>query len=90
MSDNALLEQKMFQALDDTFDKFESEHGMLNDNSDFDLYGKYLDEAVHYFNKINGTNFIASEIIQKHSDQPSHLDGLTSYMEEATEKFRNL
>lgn len=84
------LEEKASEALDLAFKQFEKENGRLNDNSDFDLFGKCLNDAIYQFNQIHGTNFDAEEIINKQSGRTEPIDELALFMEEALENWNNL
>ena len=86
----------VFAAIDAAADMFEKQHGTLNENSDFELYGLQLEQAVSDFNKLHGLNYQPLEILDKWYEDGQH--SLTEFMErdlagpmnEALENWNNL
>lgn len=58
----------VFAAIDDASDSFERQFGNLNRDSDFTLYGRYIEQAVVQFNSDNGAEYDVAETLQKWSD----------------------
>jgi len=76
-----------FDAIEAAGDAFETRFGLLGDHSDFELYGKYLRDAVEARNVIEGTNYDPVAMLELWSQHVENCikDEMTRCMEEALE-----
>lgn len=65
---NSQILDGVYQAIEAAADTFEKQHGYLNESSDFELYGKRLEDAVIEYNKLNGTDLEPSFVLNQWSD----------------------
>ncbi len=84
--------KKIFDAVGKQADLFEKEHGNLNEGSDFDLYGKYLEKAVIEFNNAHSVDFDIEETLNIWSAYINYkyFDEDMEFMDEALENWNNL
>ena len=78
----------VFQSIDAAADLFELEHGQLAEGSDFELYGRYLSDAVLKQNSVDGVERnpdIVLECWLWHYENCVEKDALEVIMEEALE-----
>ncbi|KZX00061.1 hypothetical protein JL49_13260 [Pseudoalteromonas luteoviolacea] len=86
--------QKLFDLIELAAEKFEKEHGVLKETSNFDLYGEYLVNAVVEFNSIENTHYNPEKALESWPDaidkeMKENDDGM-EFMNEAMENWRNL
>ncbi|MFN4186946.1 MAG: hypothetical protein ACK4FN_02845, partial [Acinetobacter johnsonii] len=55
----------VFAAIDAAADNFEKQYGDLCENSNFDLYGLWLEQAVIEFNNLHGWNYQPVDVLDK-------------------------
>ena len=84
--------EKIFSAIHGQVNLFEKEHGNINEGSDFDLYGKYLDKAIIEFNNTQKVNFDIEETLNIWSAYTNYkcYDEDMEFMDEALENWNNL
>jgi len=84
--------EKIFSAIDNQADLFAKKHGNLSEGSNFDLYGKYLDEAIVEFNNVHKVNFDIEETLNIWSAYTNYTcyDEDMEFMDEALENWNNL
>lgn len=84
--------KKIFDAVVKQADLFEKEHGNLNEGSDFDLYGKYLEKAIIEFNNAHNVDFDIEETLNIWSAYTNYkyFDEDMEFMDEALENWSNL
>ncbi|WP_240224629.1 hypothetical protein [Rheinheimera hassiensis] len=89
-------EAPVFEAIDAAADNFAKLHGDLNENSNFDLYGQQLEQAVIEFNKQNGTEYLPDAMLKKWFEDGQQRcaanleDDDMRFMNEALENWNNL
>lgn len=77
----------VFAAIDAAADKFQKLHGNLNENSNFDLYGEQLENAVIEFNKQNGTDHRPDIVLEKWTEDGQQI--YDALMENDEMRFMN-